>query len=346
MVDTLKQQRITLEDIAAKAGVTKSTVSMVFRNKTGISQTTRQRVMDIAKELNYRIFPMRQTRGKVHWGQVGFVIISKDNPPPDRRLPLHYFSQMIAGCSSFAEEKGYSTVFSHLDWNQVEGGNLSAVLERGHADGFLCRAWISPAVKDMLQKLDVPIVLMDCDKYIDRYSSVHVNNIKAMDLIVEHLLSKGAKKFAAITGNMEHQNAQERLAGLQMALTRRGIMLPQEGIAVESDFALENGRQGVKKLLERGYEFDALVCQFDLQAHGAIEQLISSGIRVPNDVRVSGFDNEEFSDKVAIPLTTIETNSFQLGRLGAQLLLAQTSGENRHVLHVHSDVSLVVRESA
>lgn len=342
----IEKKRVTIADIALEAGVTKSTVSMVLRNKTGISTATRQRVMKITKDLKYSMFPSRQTRGKVHWGQIGFVIISKENPPPDKKFPLHYFSQMINGCASYAEEKGYSTIFSHLDWQQVEAGNLSSVLERGHADGFLCRAWISPAVTEMLEQLEVPVVLMDCDRYLDKYSSVHVDNIRAMDLLVDHLVKQGAQRFATITGNMEHQNAQERLAGLQMALARRGIPLPPEGIVMESDFCVANGRQGVTRLLASGYRFDALVCQFDLQAYGAIEQLVAAGLKVPSDVRVTGFDNEEFSDKIAIPLTTIETNSFQVGRLGAQLLLAQSSGENRHILHVHSDVSLLVRESA
>ncbi|HBG78788.1 MAG TPA: hypothetical protein DDW84_08115 [Phycisphaerales bacterium] len=67
----------------------------------------------------------------------------------------------------------------------------------------------------------------------------------------------------------------------------------------------------------------------DPQSYGAIEELCSAGIKVPDDVRVTGFDNEEFSDKLAIPLTTVETDSFQVGRLGAKLLLARTSGENK-----------------
>ena len=341
-----EQDKVTLSDIASRAGVTKSTVSMVFRNKHGISQATRQRVMEIAREMKYTLFPVRQTRGKVHWGQVGFVIISKENPPLPGKLPMHYFSHMMRGCAAYAEEKGHSMVFSHLDWKQVDEGTLSAVLNRGYVDGFLCRAWISPKVKEMLQNINVPVVLMDCDRYLDGYSSVQVNNIKAMDLVVEHLVKQGAKRFATITGDMDHQNAQERLAGLQMALTRRGISLPPEGIIIESDFCDANGRSGAKKLIASGYRFDALVCQFDLMAYGAIEELCSAGIKVPDDVRVTGFDNEEFSDKLAIPLTTVETDSFQVGRLGAKLLLAQTSGENKQVLHVHSEVSLVVRQSA
>lgn len=345
MNKTLDKKRVTIADIASKAGVTKSTVSMVLRNKGGISEPTRKRIMEITKDMKYSMYPARQTRGRTHWGQLCFLIISKENPPPDKKFPLHYFVQMISGCSSYAEEKGYSVVFSHLDWNQVEAGTLSAVVERGHADGFLCRAWISPAVEEMLEKLDVPVVLMDCDRYIDKYSSVHVNNIKAMDLVVGHLYDQGVRNFATITGNMEHQNAQERLAGFQMALVRRGITIPPQAIVVQPDFTVTDGRQGVRQLLESGYNFDGLVCQFDLQAFGAIEELKAAGKRVPEDVRVTGFDNEEFSDKISIPLTTIETNSFQMGRLGTQLLLAQTTGENMHTLHVHSEVSLVVRAS-
>lgn len=345
-MDTLKEKRVTIADIASQAGVTKSTVSMVFRNKPGISQETRQRVMEIAKEMKYTMIPIRQTRGKVHWGQIGFIIISKENPPADKKHDIQYFSHMLSGCGAYAEDKGYSTIFSHLDWNQVKAGNLSTVLNRGHVDGFMCRAWISPEVEEMLASINAPVVLIDCDRQIERYSSVHVNNIKAMDLLADHLVKRGAKRFATITGDMQHLNAQERLAGLQMALTRRGIDLPKEGIVIESDFADKNGRRGVKKLLETGYKFDALVCQYDLMAYGAIQQLSLEGVKVPDDVLVTGFDNESFGDKINVPLTTIESNSFQVARLGTQLLLSQTSGENKHTMHIQSEVSLVVRESA
>ena len=243
-------------------------------------------------------------------------------------------------------ERFTASIVSHLDWKQVESGNLSAVLERGHVDGYLCRAWISPQVEEMLANIDVPIVLLDCDRQIDRYSSVHVNNIKAMDLLVDHLVKRGAKRFATITGDMQHLNAQERLAGVQMALTRRGIQLPSENVIMESGFCIENGKKGVSKLLESGHRFDALVCQYDLMAYGAMEELSLAGVKVPDDVLVTGFDNEGFSDKLAVPLTTIDTNSFQSARLGVQLLMAQASGENRHTMHLQSEVSLVVRESA
>lgn len=167
-----------------------------------------------------------------------------------------------------------------------------------------------------------------------------------MDLVVEHLIKQGCRRFATITGDLNHRNAQERLAGLQMALTRRGILLPSEGIVVESDFIDENGRRGVRKLMERGYRFDALVCQFDLMAYGAIEQLISDGIKIPDDVRVTGFDNEGFGNRISVPLTTVETNSFQIGRMGAKLLLDKKKGVNKDILNIQTDVSLVVRSSA
>ncbi|MHB0947146.1 MAG: LacI family DNA-binding transcriptional regulator [Sedimentisphaerales bacterium] len=350
MLNTLEKKRTTIADIALRAGVTKTTVSMVFRNKEGISHTTRQRVMDIAKEMKYALFPVRQAQGKVHWGQIGFIIISKDYVPlnpnhPTPNFNFQYFSRMMHGCLACAEENGHSTVCSSLEWKHIKSGNLSSILKHERADGFLFRAWISPVVEEMLRKINVPVVLMDCDRYLEGYSSVHVNNIKGMDLVVEHLVKQGAKRFATITGNMDHQNAQERLAGLQMALTRRGIPLPPEGIITEPDFVDECGRHGTRKLIESGYRFDALVCHFDLAAYGAMEELSSAGIKVPDDVLVTGFDNEDFGDKIAIPLTTVETNSFQLGRLGAQLLLAQTSGEKKHIIHAYPEVSLVVRKS-
>lgn len=180
MVDTSEQKRVTIEDIAAIAGVAKSTVSMVFRNKKGISQETRQRVMRIAKEMKYSMLPDRQTRGHLHWGQIGFIVISKDFIPLNKEHPspnftYRYFNSMMHGCLEYAEKNDYSMIYSSLEWKQIKAGKLTSVLEREHVDGFLIRAWISSEVEEMIKKINAPVILLDCDRDIDGYSSVHIN---------------------------------------------------------------------------------------------------------------------------------------------------------------------------
>jgi LacI family transcriptional regulator len=145
---------------------------------------------------------------------------------------------------------------------------------------------------------------------------------------------------------MEHLNAQERLAGLQISLVRRGLSLDPQNIVTQHGFNDESGRRGVKVLIDRHREIDALVCQNDLIAVGAMESLQAAGINVPGDIRVTGFDNMEFNSTLVASLTTIDSHPFEIGQLGAQLLNhpLKVSGEGN--LQIRSPVSLIVRDSA
>jgi DNA-binding LacI/PurR family transcriptional regulator len=337
--------KVTISDIASQAGVTKATVSMVFRNKPGISVQTRDRVLDIARELNYTPFQSFNTRGPVYRGQVGFVVLTEEPACVGNLMGGSYLSGMINGCIYFAENRGTSVALSLMTWEQARLGQLPTAIQRQHVDGFLFRGWVLPEVSKLFEKLSIPIVMIDCDRRVDGFPQVYIDNIYAMDLIVDHLMAKGCRHFATITGDMDHINAQERLAGLQISLIRRGLSLDTQNIIFESRFNEESGRRGAKMLLERHTEVDALICQNDLIALGAMNYLQENGRKIPDDIHITGFDDMEFSSKLAIPLTTIDSHSFDIGRLGAQLLNHTFEISNRHDLQIRSPVSLIARKS-
>jgi LacI family transcriptional regulator len=253
---------------------------------------------------------------------------------------------MINGCISFAETNGISVALSRMTWEQVRQGQLPVAIQRQHVDGVVFRGWLLPEVEKMFEKITMPIVWVDCDRRVEGQLQVCIDNLHAMDQIVEHLLQKGCRRFATITGDMEHLNAQERLAGLQISLVRRGLSLDPQNIVTQHGFNDESGRRGVKVLIDRHREIDALVCQNDLIAVGAMESLQAAGINVPGDIRVTGFDNMEFNSTLVASLTTIDSHPFEIGQLGAQLLNhpLKVSGEGN--LQIRSPVSLIVRDSA
>jgi LacI family transcriptional regulator len=319
---------------------------MVFRNKPGISVQTRDRVLDIARELNYTPFQSFNSRGPVYRGQIGFVMISEDVPRTGREFGGSYLSSMINGCISFAETNGVSVALSQMTWEQVQLGQLPVAIQRQHVDGVVFRGWMLPEVIKLFEKVTIPIVMVDCDRRVEGRSQVCIDNLHAMDQIVEHLIQRGCRHFATITGDMEHINAQERLAGLQISLIRRGLSLDPQNIVIEHGFNEESGRRGVRALMDHHRGIDALVCQNDLIAVGAMESLQAAGQNVPDDIRVTGFDNMEFTNTLVTSLTTVDPHPYEIGQLGSKLLSHRFKMCGEDNLQIRSPISLIVRQSA
>ena len=336
-----------MKDIAERAGVTKATVSMVMRNRAGISQATRERVMKIAREMDYRPGGHRQAKGDVYHGQIAFLVADNQSPLLGQSQPGEsYLHRMLNGCVSESNEWGSGVLPCRMTNEEIEREQWPAVLQRGQLDGVVARCWLVPAAKRMLQSLEVPVVLVDCDQLDPDYSQVQIDSIHAMECVVEHLLGQGSRRLAVITGDLGHINGRERLAGVQMAAIRHGLSVPEDAVAMEQGFNEASGRRGMETLLSRGLDFDAVVCHSDLIALGAMEILAKAGRKVPDDVRVVGFDNMEFTERIHPSLTTVDPRSCELGVMAARLLQQKIQNKHDHPLSIRSSAALIVRESA
>lgn len=340
------RQYSSITVVAQQAGVTKATVSRALRNKGGVSEETRNRILRVARDLNYWPSPARQGRGRVHTGHLGFVAISEDQPRLTTEPGSSYLHDILEGCRVAAEAQGNGLAICRMTWDQVRQGQMPAAMRAGHLDGIILRGWWLPELAHWLDENDITCVLVDCDRFVDGMPQVQVESIQAMDRAVDYLVSRGARQLATITGDMEHLNSQERLAGLQMALTRRGLPLPDARIVVEHGYSEASGARGVQSLLQRNIPFDALVCQNDLIALGAIRELAANGRQTPNDVKVIGFDNMEFAGLPEVGLTTIDARPRQLGEMGTQLLLEKLDGKNVDNVHMRVNTELVIRKTA
>lgn len=341
-----KKRSATISDVAREAGVANATVSMVTRNKPGISDETRQRVLAVAKRLNYRASPNRQTRSRTHYNQLGFLLVSPHEPRVTVETGSAYLHTMIDGCLHCAEADNWSVALCKCTLAQLQEGQLPTALTHQLFDGLLVRSIMDPALLELLSEMQVPHVLIDCDRFVSQSVQVQIENTQAIDELVEHLVESGSRKVATITGEMDHLNAQERLAALHMALGRRGQSLLPERIVYETGFDEESGRRGVEVLLARGVEFDTLVCHNDLIGLGALNRLASAGLSVPHDVRVSGFDNMEFSAHLPVPLTSVDPQPAALAETATRLLLEMIDSKDRSPLHLKLPTRLCVRTSS
>lgn len=335
----------TINDIAKEAGVAKATVSLAMRNKGGISSETRRRILEIARKLDYRPSPSRQTRGRVYQGQVAFLSIGGKTPRTSDEPGASYLHSMIDGCNDLVQDRGGITSIVKSTVDQIAEGRAPLGLDRGNFDGLIVRSVMNDDVMALLAKCDVPYVLVDCDRFVHDKTQVQIENIQASDRLVEHFLATGAKQFAIITGDIEHLNAQERLAGVQMALQRRGHQLDPDLIIYERGFDEASGSRGAAALLAGGKPFDALICQNDLIAMAAINQLQAAGLSIPEDVRVSGFDNMSFARTLPVPLTTVDPFAYQMGLTAARLLLDSIDSGKHQVCHIKQHAELVIRQS-
>ncbi|MFA9478880.1 LacI family DNA-binding transcriptional regulator [Phycisphaerales bacterium AB-hyl4] len=254
-----------------------------------------------------------------------------------------YLDAILHGCLTYAEQAETSVVICRMSFEQVEKGEWPTALRRGQLDGVVLRGWWQQQVSSWLKENKVPCVLVDCDQYVSSLPQVQIENIQAMDSLVDYLTESGSKRFVTITGDMEHLNAQERLAGLQMALVRRGLTLPPDQIAVERGFDEASGQRGVQTLLSRNVGFDTLVCQNDLIAYGALQALKQAGLVVPDQVRLTGFDNMDVGHRFDVPIITVDPQPATLGREGVKLLLQTIEGDSLQPVHLRLPAKLVVR---
>lgn len=343
--DTAPESRVTIDEVARLAGVAKSTVSKVLRAKTGVSVEKRKKVLSVVNRLDYRPCTDYQRRGRVHMGHIGFVTIAPKKPPLIANDPgAPYLFGMFEGATAVAAERSESISLSRMTWQDVSEHRFPTVINRKHIDGLIIRGWFNDEVVAWVEELSLPVVLLDCDRHVACHSHIRIEHTRTMDEVVQHLLDRGATKFATITGDMNHQNAQERLAGLQMALNRRGIPLDSQAI-MQGDFDADTARLRTTELLKRGVEFDALVCQCDGIAHGAMDVLKSKGIRIPDDVRVVGFDNFPFSQTLDPPITTVTTPILRMGEAAARLLYEEIELGQSKRSYVMIEGELIIRSS-
>lgn len=341
------EANVTMEDIARHVGVTKATVSMVFRNRPGISDGTRERVLTAANKFNYSPSTSRQRRGRVHHGQLGLLFISDSSLRLGVEPGAGYLLGILRGVQHEAEKGQYSVTFSTATNDSLQRGKMPSTVWRQAMDGLLIRGEIDAELSERLAEKHIRHALIDCAAETSTHDvQVNIDNVGAMEMLVRHLYERGCRKFATITGDLTHINGRERLAGLQAALFARGLDLPKSNVAIEPHYDEDSGRKGAETLCNRAVSFDALICQNDLIAAEAMKVLAERGIRVPRDVKVTGFDNMSFASMLPTPLTSVDSKPALLGRLGVQLLLSQMEKDHRsEPLCVRVPAEIVVRES-
>ncbi|KUN39844.1 LacI family transcriptional regulator [Streptomyces longwoodensis] len=333
-------RRPTIKTVAAHAGVGRTTVSRVVNGSDLVSAEARARVLAAIKELNY--VPNSVARGLVtnRTDAVALVI-----PESESRLGSEpFFAAIIRGVSGACAESRTQLQLM-LVRDAAERDQLTESVATRRVDGVLLLSVHSgDRLPGMLEEMGLPTVLAGRRGADEQLSYVIADNAGGAAAAVRHLLGRGRRRVATITGPPDMDVGRSRLAGWHAAHREAGVAA--EDLLVETgDFTEEGGAHAMRSLLERAPDLDAVFAASDLMAVGALTELRRWKRRVPEDVAVVGFEDSVLARHTDPPLTTVRQPVEELGRTMARILTDITRhGADRQQITLPTE--LVVRASS
>ncbi|MQL65608.1 LacI family transcriptional regulator [Streptomyces vinaceus] len=312
--------RPTLEEVAARAGVGRGTVSRVINGSPRVSEATRAAVEAAVAELGYVPNTAARALAANRTDAIALVV-----PEPETRFFTEpYFSDMLRGVGAALSdtEMQLLLIFAGSD---RERQRLAQYLAAHRVDGvLLVSVHADDPLPDMLSQLEIPAVISGPRSADETLTSVDSDNYGGARQAVEHLISRGRRTIAHITGRLDVYGAERRVDGYRDALREAGH--PVDELLIEPGvFSEDGGRRAMEALLERRPDLDAVFAASDVTAAGARQALREAGRRIPDDVALVGYDDSAIARHMEPPLTSVRQPIEEMGRAMTDLLLAEVA---------------------
>jgi LacI family transcriptional regulator len=314
-------KQATLADIAKKSKVSVSTVSLVLRDRPGIPDETRQRVIDAANELGYaakqRAVWSRMPQPASKLSKLGLVVKAERDQPPQADP---FYSYVVGGIEEVCRRDHINLLYATIpvDSNNVPV-EIPHLIQQDELDGLLLvGAFVGAELHEELRAKQVPVVLVDAYATPHRYDAVLSDNARGAHQAVTYLIENGHKHIGLV-GTLPHAypSILQRRTAYERALMEHGIK--KRYFADSSSDAAQVARV-TKTLLEKNPQITALFGASDTVAITALNTATAMGRRVPQDLSIIGFDDIELAQNVTPPLTTMHVDKINMGRLAVQLL--------------------------
>ena len=333
----MARSRVTIKDVAARAGVSHQTVSRVINNKEEVSPHTRSRVESVIRELGYRPNAIARSMVKGHTRTLGGI---------SPNFTDYNFTSMIESAQAEARRQGFFILTGSAPAADEIQQLLDEMLNR-RVDGLLV---LNPRDDERyryllpLAKEGLPIVYLKNSPKDEPVSSVVCDDKNGGYQAVSYLVELGHTSIATILGPENEECTLDRLDGYHQALRDAGIETDPKLITA-GDWTAKSGGQAVQQLLQSKRSFSAIFAQNDRMAVGAIRALREAGLIVPQDISVIGYDDIPLVSYIDPPLTTIRQPIDKFGRYGAKLLIEAVQNPNYKPKQIRLDVQLIKRKS-
>lgn len=335
--------RPTLEEVALRAGVGRGTVSRVINGSPRVSDRAKAAVEAAIAELGY--VPNRAARALAgnRTDAIALVI-----PEPETRLFAEpYFSDIIRGIGAELADTDMQLLLT-LIRTPKERTRFAQYLAAHRVDGvLLVSVHEDDPLPDLMEELEMPAVLNGRRSDLESVSYVDADNVGGARAAVAHLIARGRRQVATITGPPDMYVARSRLDGYRQAVesAAEGLGGFDTALVARDDFTEEGGRRAMRELLVRRPDIDGVFAASDVMAAGARAVLREAGRRVPDDVALVGFEDSAIARHMDPALTSVRQPTEEMGRTMARVLLEEIAERKSVRRHVVLSTELVQRES-
>ncbi|MBI5579250.1 MAG: LacI family DNA-binding transcriptional regulator [Deltaproteobacteria bacterium] len=327
----------TIRDVARIAAVSTATVSRVINSPEVVSPETRNRVAKAMKACRYQYNALARGFVTQQSYTLGLIVPSITNP---------IFAESIRGVQDFAHREGYQALLGNSDYEYAKEARLCEVLRERQVEGLIITTTKlrGKVLRDLLDD-HFPLVLLYSTVRKGPISAVGVDNFRGGYSATEHLIHLGHRRIAMLAGRFSFSDKSlHRWHGYKKCL--RDHRIPYDpALVLQTQYALENGREGIKALLALEQPPTAVFCSNDFMAIGAMQGAREVGVALPEGLSIVGFDDMAIASYINPGLTTIRQPAYEMGRLGAEILLSQIKRRDGRPIHKILETGIVVRES-
>jgi LacI family transcriptional regulator len=334
--------RVTIKDVAEKAGVSSATVSNVINDKGKVSESTRRMVLDVIDELNFRPNASAQRRYQDAHKSIGLVIKEIHNP---------YFANVIVGAQEAAESQGYELIVASSEGRRDSEDRIVDLFVAKDVSGIIINPLLD-GESDLsrlfeLKRRNIPFVLLERVRGL-RASLVDVDNAVAMRDAVRYLFGLGHERIVHFAGPDYSMHSEERIEGFRQAFFDEQMLYTRDLVRPAGASLSDGYESGLRYLAETSEDerATAITCYNDLVAIGVMRALAEKGVSVPSEISVMGFDDILASEYAAVPLSTMHVPKREMGRCAVELLIKHMELGGTHPLeHITLQAELKVRSS-
>lgn len=332
-------KKLTLEEVAKLAGVSRATVSRVINNPASVSPDFRSRVQKVIEETGYRPNLAARTLASRRSQTIGLIIPSVTQSV----FGDPYFAVLIEGISRACNLHDFTLALFLFHSEDESHRVYERALSTGLLDGLIVAAdkIIDPLIPQLIAR-QILAVYVGRPPDVSQTSYVDVDNISGSFLAVSHLLRLGYQRIATISGPQDSAVGIDRRAGYVKALKQRGREI-DESLVVEGDFCRDGGYTAMRQLLSQ--EPEAVFAASDTMAFGAIQAIREAGLKVPDDIAIVGFDDLPLAAQCDPPLTTIRQPVQRNGKLAVETLIEMLETAPHPPRHIVLPTELIIRSS-
>ncbi|MEV6001502.1 LacI family DNA-binding transcriptional regulator [Streptomyces griseomycini] len=328
----------TLQDVAKAAGVSPMTVSNVINNHPHVRSSTREKVLEAMARLDYRVNVAARNLAKGRTGTIGLAV-------PDVNSP--YYGRLASAIITAAERRKLRVSIEQTGTRENELDALSLSRNRLYDGLILTAAGLGQGDAERL-RVDHPVVILGDRIFDGPVDHVAMPNLDASRAATRHLIERGCRRIAILCGAVDEVDTSSlRLTGYRQALHDAGLPSDPGLVQQVGRLDMPEGAERVREMVESGLDFDGVFCVNDSLAMGVLRGLADARIRVPDQVKVIGFDNVKESTFLVPSLSTVDPDHDGMAERAIDLLIRRIEQTEPPAGHAESvgDFSLVIRES-